>query len=62
MASRTLFPPIINSTEPAFVTTSGGGGLKIYFSLPSLVNSSSIGNFTIHARVLRKQDSLSDSW
>lgn len=59
MASRTLFPPIVNSTEPAFVTTFGGGNLKIYFSLPSLVNSSSIGNFTVHARVLRKQDSLS---
>ena len=59
MASRILYPPTINSYEPAFIAGNGGASLKVYFSLPSFSNSPNLNNFTVHAKVMRQKDGLS---
>ena len=53
MASRTLYPPIVNSFEPAFVAGSGSQ-LRVYFSLSSLSSVSNISNISVHASIMRK--------
>lgn len=53
MASRTLFPPIVNDFEPAFVAGSSSQ-LRVYFSLSSLSSITSISNLTVHASITRK--------
>lgn len=53
MASRTIYPPIVNSYEPAFVAGSGSQ-LKIYFSLSSLSSIPNASNLTVHASIMRK--------
>ena len=53
MASRTLYPPIVNSFEPAFVAGSGSQ-LRVYFSLSSLSSNPTVSNLTVHASIMRK--------
>ena len=53
MSSRTLFPPIVNSYEPAFVA-GANSQLRVYFSLSSLSTISNASNLTVHASILRK--------
>lgn len=53
MASRTLYPPIVNSYEPAFIAGSSSQ-LRIYFSLSSLSSFVDISKLTVHASIMRK--------
>lgn len=53
MSSRTLYPPIVNSYEPAFVAGSSSQ-LRVYFSLSSLSSIPNANNLTVHASILRK--------
>ena len=53
MASRNLFPPIVNSYEPAFVVGTNSS-LKVYFSLSSLSNISLDTTLTVHAQIYRQ--------
>jgi hypothetical protein len=55
MASRTLYPPIVNDYEPAFIA-GDNASLKIYFKLTSLIGEGirPTGTFYIHASVIRK--------
>ena len=53
MASRTLYPPLVNSYEPAFVAGSGSS-LRVYFSLSSLSNIPAGTNLTVHAQIYRQ--------
>lgn len=53
MASRTLYPPIVNSFEPAFVAGSQSQ-VKIYFSLSSLSVIPNGSELTVHASIMRK--------
>jgi len=53
MASRNLFPPIVNSYEPAFVAGTNSS-LRVYFSLSSLSNISSDIALTVHAQIYRQ--------
>lgn len=53
MASRTLFPPLVNSFEPAFVAGSGSS-LRVYFALSSLSNIPVGTELTVHAQIYRQ--------
>ena len=53
MASRTLFPPLVNSYEPAFVAGSNSS-LRVYFSLSSLSNIPAGTTLTCHAQIHRQ--------
>ena len=53
MASSTLFPPLVNSYEPAFIAGSGSS-LKVYFSLSSLSNIALGTTLTVHAQIYRQ--------
>ena len=53
MASRILYPPLVNSYEPAFVAGSGSS-LRVYFSLSSLSNIPAGTNLTVHAQIYRQ--------
>ena len=53
MASRTIFPPIVNSYEPAFVAGSGSS-LKVYFSLSNLSSIPDGAKLTVHAQIFRQ--------
>lgn len=53
MASRTIFPPLVNSYEPAFIAGSGSS-LRVYFSLSSLSNIPAGTNLTVHAQIYRQ--------
>lgn len=53
MSSRTLFPPLVNSYEPAFLVGSGSS-LKVYFSLNNLSNIPAGTNITVHAQIYRQ--------
>ena len=53
MASRTIYPPLVNSYEPAFVAGSGSA-LKVYFSLSSLSTIPAGTNLTVHAQIYRQ--------
>ena len=53
MASRILYPPLVNSYEPAFVAGSGSS-LRVYFSLSSLPNIPAGTNLTVHAQIYRQ--------
>ena len=53
MASRTIYPPIVNSYEPAFVAGSGSQ-LRVYFSLSSLSSIPNASALTVHASIMRK--------
>lgn len=67
MASNTLFPPVVNSTEPAFVTTRSAignsdpdpnkGFLKVYFKYSALnsgLTPEQLADMTVHATILSK--------
>ena len=56
MASRTLYPPLVNSYEPAFVAIAGSNSsLRVYFSLSSLSNITTVGpDLTVHAQIYRQ--------
>lgn len=53
MASRTLYPPLVNSYEPAFVAGSGSS-LKVFFSLSSLSAIPAGTSLTVHAQIFRQ--------
>lgn len=53
MASRTIYPPLVNSYEPAFVAGSNSS-LRVYFSLSSLSNIPAGTNLTVHAQIYRQ--------
>ena len=53
MASRVIYPPLVNSYEPAFVAGSNSS-LRVYFSLSSLSNIPSGTNLTVHAQIYRQ--------
>ena len=53
MSSRTLFPPLVNSYEPAFLVGSGSS-LKVYFSLNNLSSIPAGTEFTVHAQIYRQ--------
>ena len=53
MASRTIYPPLVNSYEPAFVAGSSSS-LRVYFSLSSLSNIPTGTNLTVHAQIYRQ--------
>ena len=53
MASRTIYPPIVNSFEPAFVAGSGSQ-LRVYFSFSALSTIPNLAGVTIHANIMRK--------
>ena len=53
MSSRTLYPPITKSFEPAFVAGSQSQ-LKVYFSLSSLSVIPNGTQLTVHASIMRK--------
>lgn len=53
MASRTIYPPLVNSYEPAFIAGSGSS-LRVYFSLSNLSNIPSGTNLTVHAQIYRQ--------
>lgn len=53
MASRVIFPPLVNSYEPAFVAGSSSS-LRVYFSLSSLSNIPAGTNLTVHAQIYRQ--------
>jgi len=53
MASRTLFPPLVNSYEPAFIAGSNSS-LRVYFSLSSLSNIPAGTILTCHAQIHRQ--------
>ena len=53
MASRTIYPPLVNSYEPAFVAGSNSS-LRVYFSLSSLSNIPTGTNLTVHAQIYRQ--------
>lgn len=54
MASRTIYPPLVNSYEPAFVAGSNSS-LRVYFSLSSLSNISiRTEDLTVHAQIYRQ--------
>ena len=61
MASRTLYPPLVNSYEPAFVTVAGSdsdSSLRVYFSLSSLSNILvDPDKITVHVQIY-KQDGV----
>lgn len=50
MASRTMYPPIVSSAEPAFVA---GSDLKVYFSFSSL-GSYDKNELTAHVQIYRQ--------
>ena len=53
MASRTIYPPLVNSYEPAFVAGSNSS-LRVYFSFSSLSNIPAGANLTVHAQIYRQ--------
>ena len=53
MASSTLYPPLVNSFEPAFVAGSNSS-LRVYFSLSSLSNIPVGTGLTVHAQIYRQ--------
>ena len=53
MASRTIYPPLVNSYEPAFIAGSNSS-LRVYFSLSSLSNIPAGTNLTVHAQIYRQ--------
>lgn len=53
MASTTLFPPIVSSSEPAFIAENSNG-LDIHFSLSSLSAIPNLDNLYVHINVMRK--------
>lgn len=53
MSSRTLYPPITKSFEPAFIAGSQSQ-LKVYFSLSSLSVIPNGTQLTVHASIMRK--------
>lgn len=53
MASSTLYPPLVNSYEPAFVAGSGSS-LRVYFSLSRLSNIPTGAELTVHAQIYRQ--------
>ena len=53
MASRTLYPPLVNSYEPAFIAGSNSS-LRVYFSLSSLSNIPKSTKLTVHAQIYRQ--------
>ena len=53
MASSTLYPPLVNSYEPAFVAGSSSS-LRVYFSLSRLSNIPAGTELTVHAQIYRQ--------
>lgn len=53
MASRVIYPPLVNSYEPAFIAGSNSS-LRVYFSLSSLSNIPVGTNLTVHAQIYRQ--------
>ena len=53
MASSTLYPPLVNSYEPAFVAGSSSS-LRVYFSLSRLSNIPAGAELTVHAQIYRQ--------
>ena len=53
MASMTIYPPLVNSYEPAFVAGSNSS-LRVYFSLSSLSNIPEETVLTVHAQIYRQ--------
>ena len=53
MASRTIYPPLVNSYEPAFIAGSSSS-LRVYFSLSSLSNIPAGTDLTVHAQIYRQ--------
>lgn len=51
MASKTIFPPLVGSSQPAFLA---GGDLNIYFSLSSLSSGFDVNNGYAHVSIIRK--------
>ena len=55
MASRTLYPPMIDTSEPAFIAKAGGR-VKVFFYISPLSSFDSYTNLTAHARLLRSDN------
>ena len=53
MASRIIYPPLVNSYEPAFVAGSDSS-LRVYFSLSSLSKIPVGTELTVHAQIYRQ--------
>ena len=53
MASSTLYPPLVNSYEPAFIAGSSSS-LRVYFSLSRLSNIPAGTELTVHAQIYRQ--------
>lgn len=53
MASRTLYPPIVSESQPAFVA-GPSSQLKVYFSLSALSSLVDVSNLTVQVSILRK--------
>lgn len=53
MASRTIFPPIVNSFEPAFIAGSTNE-LRVYFSLSGLSSETDVKKLNVQAMIMRK--------
>lgn len=53
MSSRVIYPPLVNSYEPAFVAGSGSS-LKVFFSLSSLSAIPAGTTLTVHAQIFRQ--------
>ena len=52
MASNTLYPPVVNNTEPAFITSVGTPGeLKVYFKFSAFNADLDKSNISVHATV-----------
>ena len=55
MASRIIYPPLVNSYEPAFVTDAGSdSSLRVYFSFSSLSKIPADTKITVHAQIYRQ--------
>ena len=52
MASATLYPPIVSSSQPAFVASSNE--LRVYFSLSALSSQQNISALNAQVLILRK--------
>ena len=63
MASKNIYPPIVNSTEPAFVVydntvadVNDRGYLRIYFYLSALSGETLTENWNIHVKILNSNN------